>query len=122
MLHYQISGVVLTLKPTGAVTPEARQATYAAIAADTRVPDNALVLIDAREVETPISIRDVEVRARTLVASLGPKLGRIVAVIAPPELSREAEHIQGMSPQLGVQMAVFSNETDALAWLANFGA
>jgi hypothetical protein len=122
MLHYQIDGVVLTLRPIGNVTPEARQATYDAIAADSRVPDNALVLIDARQVETPLTIRDVEVRARTLVASLGPKLGRIVAVIAPPQLAREAEHVQGMSAQLGVQMAVFRNEEDAMAWLGNFGA
>ena len=122
MLQYKINGAVLTLKPTGFVTAEARQATYDAIAADSRVPNNALILIDAREVETPISVRDVELRARTLVASLGPKLGRIVAVVTPPQLAREAEHIQGMSAQLGVQMAVFTNEADARAWLAKFEA
>ena len=120
MLHYRVKGRVLTLQPTGVVTPEARQATYDAIAADPRVPREALVLIDARRVETPITIRDVENRARVLVASLGPKLGRIVAVIVPPELTREAAHIQSMSAQLGVQMACFADETEALDWLERF--
>lgn len=122
MLHYKINGRVLTLQPKGAVTPEARQATYDAIAADPRVPRNALVLIDARHVETPLSIRDVENRARVLVASLGPKLGRIVAVVVPPSLSQQAAHIQSMSGQLGVQMACFDDESDALEWLEHFDA
>ena len=79
-----------------------------------------LILLDARRADAPADLQDVEHRARVLVERLGGKLGAACAVIAPPRLLIEAQHMQAIAPTLGLQIRTFRDEPEALAWLRTF--
>ena len=120
MLTYETAGNVLILHVRGTPTESERHATYDAIAKDPNVPAAALVLLDARRADAPGSLADVEHRAHTLVERLGDKLGAACAVIVPPRLAAEAEHIEALAPRLGIQIGLFRDEPDARNWLRTF--
>lgn len=117
---YDIEGRVLTLRPVGTPTEQQRSMAYETIVRDQRVPERALVLLDARQANAPSDLRDLERRARTLVSALGPKLGHLCAVIVPPHLINEALHLHDFGDPLGVRIALFSEEDQARRWLDKF--
>lgn len=112
---------MLILRPRGTPTEEERQAGYDAIAADPRIPHGALVVLDMGRLDALGSLKEVERRARILVARLGPKLGPVCAVIVPPRMALEAQHFQALSDHLGLRVAVFHDEPEALQWIDRYG-
>lgn len=120
MYTYDIDRNVLTLLPRANPTDAERDALYQAIVADPRVPERVMVILDLRQMDVPADLADVEHRARKMVAGLGPKLGAVCAVIVPPEMALEAQHLQAMSQQLGTRIALFHGDSDARNWIARF--
>ena len=121
MYTYDIDRNVLTLLPRATPTDVERDALYDTIVADPRVPERAMVILDLRQMHVPSDLADVERRARKMVAGLGRKLGSVCAVIVPPEMTLEAQHLQSMSHQLGTRIALFHDDTAARTWLGQFG-
>ena len=121
MYTYDIDRNVLTLLPRARPTDAERDALYQTIVADPRVPERAMVILDLRQMDVPSALADVERRARKMVAGLGSKLGSVCAVIVPPEMAIEAQHLQSMSHQLGTRIALFHDDTEARSWLGHFG-
>ena len=120
MLTYEVTGNVLTMKVQGTPTDLQRHAFYDSIARDPMVPAAVLILLDARRADAPDSLEDLEHRARLLTERLGHKLGAACAVVAPPRLLAEAEHMETLAPVLGLQVRSFRDEPEALQWLKTF--
>jgi hypothetical protein len=70
MVSYEIDGSILTFRASGTTTVERREPVFAAVRADARVPNGALVLLDVREVD--VSKHVVVERLRVLLDQLGP--------------------------------------------------
>ena len=114
MLSYRIDGAILVL--TAARGPQ-RQEVFDAVHADPRVPQGALVLIDARAAEPARSELEVRERARVLVNRLGSKVGAVCAVIVAPELALDAHLFQVFGSGLGLRVGLFPDEPTARQWL-----
>ena len=112
-MSYEIEGVILTLKPTGRTTAAERRPVFDAIRADTRVPNEALLLIDGREVTAGVSEHVVIERVRILFDQLGPKLGHQCALIIHSELADEARIFQTAAADHGLRVGLFSDEQSA---------
>jgi hypothetical protein len=120
MLSYECDGSVLTLTLRGTPHELQRTMVYSDIAADPRVPEAALLLVDIRRSDAIDDAADIERRARLLAERLGPKLGAACAVIVPPRLAEAAALFQSMAPQLGLRIGLFRDEPEARQWLATF--
>jgi len=116
-LAYRSEGRLLTIVVRGAPDELDRARFFRAIAEDPNVPDGAVVLIDGSRSDQAASVVDLRERASRLVALLGPKLGPVVAVIAPPRLAMDAAVFQVTSRRIGLQVAVFADELSARDYL-----
>jgi hypothetical protein len=117
MLSYEIDASILTLRVSGALTANEREAVFDAVRADARVPRGALLLIDARERDLAPSEFAVVERLRVLLDQLGPKLGHECAVVVPAELAAQWRIFQEAASGAGLQVALFSDEPSARRWL-----
>jgi hypothetical protein len=122
MYAYTIDGSILTLVVTGATTSEHRESMLSAIRQDSRVPNGALLLIDARQAASVGSTIGLQERAHTFVHLLGPKMGPLCAIIVPPDLAAEAALFQAAGGELGVRVGLFAEESQAKQWLHDFRA
>jgi hypothetical protein len=120
MLRYDIDGRILTIVAAGTTSAEDRQAFYQAAGNDERVPERALLLIDARTADEATGVHDLQLRAQYLAEGLGPKLGPLCAVIAPPKLAADATFFQAAVGPFGIRVGIFSDEPQARQWLADF--
>jgi len=120
MLTYEVDGRILKIIAAGTTSPEDRQAFYRDTGSDARVPERALLLIDARHADQAIDVNDLQMRAQFIAEGLGPKLGPLCAVIAPPLLAKDAAFFQAAVGQFGLRVGVFSDEQEARKWLADF--
>jgi hypothetical protein len=117
MVSYEIDGSVLTFRASGTTTREEREPVFAAVRADERVPNGALVLLDMREVDVGMSTPVVVERLRVLLDLLGRKLGTTCAVIITPELGDQASSFQTEATRFGLRVKLFSDEQAARRWL-----
>ena|ERR1700676_2300383 len=117
MLSYEINGSILTLRASGTTTLDERKPVFDAIRADAAVPDNALILIDAREVFIGMSEPVVVERLRVLLDQLGGKLGRRCALVIDPGGADQAEIFKTEAPAFGLRVSLFTNEQLARDWL-----
>ncbi len=120
MLTYEMDGRILTIIATGTTSREERQAFYRDAGSDARVPDRALLLIDARRADPATGVHDLQLRAQLIAEGLGPKLGPLCAVIAPPRLTSDAAFFQAAVGQLGLRVGIFNDEPEARKWLSDF--
>jgi len=117
MVSYEIDGSILTFRASGTTTRDQREPVFAAVRADARVPNGALVLLDVREVDVGMSAPVVVERLRVLFDLLGPKLGTTCAVIITPELGDQASLFQTEATGFGLRVKLFSDERIARRWL-----
>jgi hypothetical protein len=117
MLSYEIDGSILTLRATGRVTHLERVPVFDAVRADANVPNNALLLIDFTKAHALTSPYAVIERLRILVDQLGPKLGRLCAMIVPPALAAQGASFQTEAQAFGLRVAIFCDERSARQWL-----
>ena len=113
MLSYEIDGSILALRASGAPTLDERLPVFEAVRADARVPDNALLLLDVREVSAGMSEYVVVERLRVLLDQLGPKLGPVCAMIVSPEVADQARIFQTEPIGFGLRVDLFSDEHSA---------
>ena len=120
MLTYSVDRSILTIVATGTTSAEDRQKFYAAIEADPRVPLRALLLIDGRRADPARDALELGERVHLIAQLLGPKMGPVCAIIAPPRLSADAGYLQAAGGQFGIRVAVFNDEPEARQWLTTF--
>lgn len=121
MLSYEIDGSILTLRVSGTPTLSDRQPVFDAVRADARVPRNALLLFDVRELAVGMwSEYTVVERLRVLFDQLGPKLGPACAVIAAPALTEQSRQFQMAALDFGLRVGLFNDEPSARQWLVGF--
>jgi len=120
MLSYSVDGRILTVVATGTTPGADRRQFYAGIEADARVPLGALLLVDARRADPVEDVHELEERAHLIASLLGPKMGPVCAIIAPPRLLTDANFFQAASGQLGIRVGIFNDEPDARRWLQTF--
>ncbi len=116
MLSYEVSGNLLRLVARGALTEDERRHCYSAIRNDARVPDEAVMLIDATRLDEP-PVEEVPRNTRLMIEQLGRKLGRTCAVLVPPRLAPAAGVFKHVASALGLDVALFRDETAAHDWL-----
>ena len=117
MVSYEFDGSILTFRASGTTTRDQREPVFAAVRADARVPNGALVLLDVREVDVGMSAPVVVERLRVLLDQLGPKLGSACALIVNPELADQAGIFQTEAIGIGLRVKLFSDERIARRWL-----
>ena len=117
MLSYEVDGSILILRASGATTREQRLPVFAAMRADTRVPEGALLLLDVREVDAGMSEHVVVERLRVLLDQLGSKLGPVCALIVSPQVTDQAAMFQARGIEFGLRIGLFSDEPSARQWL-----
>lgn len=76
------------------------------------------MLVDASSANAADSLAEIQARAHRLVHFLGPKLGGFCAVVAPPRLTGDVEHFRAASGEMGLRVAVFTDEPAARKWLS----
>jgi hypothetical protein len=118
MLSYEVDGPTLTLRASRILTLDEREMMLNAARADPAVPNDALLLIDARDIDVAMSESTMAERLRVLVGLLGPKLGRVCAVIVPPRLAPQFRLFQTAGNGMGLQIELFSDEPSARQWLS----
>lgn len=116
-MSYEIDGSILTFRASGTTTRDQREPVFAAVRADARVPNGALILLDVREVDVGMSMPVVVERLRVLLDLLGPKLGTTCAVVITPELGDQASLFQTEATGFGLRVKLFSDERIARRWL-----
>lgn len=116
-LSYEIDGSILTLRASGPPTLSVRQPVFDAVRADATVPNQALVLLDVREVDQVMSEYVVIERLRVLVEQLGQKLGPLCAIIVRQEHVHQARMFQQAGRGLGLRVELFGDEASARQWL-----
>jgi hypothetical protein len=117
MVSYEIDGSILTFRASGTTTRDQREPVFAAVRADVRVPNGALVLLDVREVDVGMGTAAVVERLRVLLDLLGPKLGLICALIINPQVGEQASLFQTEAKGFGLRVRLFSDERMARLWL-----
>ena len=80
MISYRVDGPILVLT-LGVSTWVERSALYETIRADPSVPNNALLLIDARQFQDAVTEPLLRQRFALLRQQLGPKLGQVCAIL-----------------------------------------
>jgi hypothetical protein len=120
VLTYSVDGSILTVVAAGTTGDTDRQHFYQTIREDSRVPDGALLLVDATRADPAKSIHELRERAHLIALRLGRKMGPVCAVITPPRLTEDAVYFQAASGELGVRVGIFTDEAEARRWLADF--
>jgi hypothetical protein len=117
MVSYEIDDSILIFRASGTTTSDQREPVFAAVRADARVPNGALLLLDVREVDVGMSMPVVVERLRVLLDLLGPKLGLACAVIVTPEHGDQARIFQTEATAFGLRVKLFDDERSARRWL-----
>lgn len=120
MLSYEIAGSILTIRAIGAPTAEHRDAVFAAVQADGRVPNGALLLIDASELTVPLNKEAATERLRRWFEGLRPKVGRVCAVIVEIDRVVDSRFFQIAGTNLDLLVGVFTDEPSARRWLTAY--
>ena len=120
MYTYSVDGSILNLVATGRTQPEEREHVLGAIRKDHRVPEQALLLIDAREAASIGTVTALQGLVHLFVERLGPKIGPRCAAVVPPERVGEATLFQVASGELGIRMEIFGDLESAKDWLLAF--
>ena len=121
MLSYEIDGSVLTLRVSGTITPKERRHVFAAVQADARVPNGALVLLDVRKSTVRLHDYAVIERVRVLIDQLGSKLGRACAIVNPLGPDKQSGVFQDAASDFGLWVRCFRDEASARDWLNGHG-
>ena len=117
MLSYEVDGTMLILRASGTTTLAQREPVFDAVRTDARIPNDALVLLDVREVDVGMSNHVVVERLRVLLDQLGPKLGPACALIVTPGVGDQARIFQTEATGFGLRVKLFSDERIARQWL-----
>jgi hypothetical protein len=121
LLSYEIDGSILTLRASGTPTTADRQPVYDAVRADARVPNDARLLLDIREIDVAMYGEHAVVeRFRVLFDQLGLKLGPACAMLVPPGLADRARMFQEAASEFGLQVRIFTDEPSARQWLTSY--
>ena len=116
---WSFDGPVLTLSVIGVVTNEEIEQAFDEAVTSRRNESNLRLLWDARALQTPLSSADMAWRFE-LVSSLAERriLSR-VAVLIRSERAHVFELARAQIPKAlpAIQSAVFTERTEALAWL-----
>ena len=107
----------MNLIATGRTQPEVREHVLGAIRKDPRVPERALLLIDAREAESIGTVTALQGLVHLFVERLGPKIGPRCAAVVPPERVGEARLFQVATGEMGIRMEIFGDIEAAKEWL-----
>jgi hypothetical protein len=122
MISYETDGRILTLRATGTTTLAQRIPVFAAIRDDPRVPDAALLLIDARTTDAAANEHVVVEHVRVLFEVLGNKLGTLCAMIVAPQIDPSARLFQNRALDLALEVSIFDDEVSARRWLVQRSA
>ena len=120
MVSYRVDGKILRLTISGEVEPHERRVMFEAIRSDPKVPDGAVLLIDARESGIAFKNTTVESRLAFLLDGLGPKFSRVCAFIEPIRDPLYGKAFQRAGERQGVHIGLFKDEAEALRWLAPY--
>jgi hypothetical protein len=118
MLTYEIDGSILTLRVSGMGAPAERRDVYSVVRADTRVPNDALVLVDDQRSAVHLHDYAVRERVRALVDQLGSKLGKACAILTPIGPGQSGI-FQETASDFGLVVRCFRDEATARKWLNN---
>ena len=117
MVSYEIDASILTFRASGTTTRDQREPVFAAVRADARVPNDAPLLLDVRQVDVGMGGPVVIERLRVLLDLLGPKLGPICAVLITPQVGEQASLFQMEAKSFGLRVKLFQDERMARLWL-----
>jgi hypothetical protein len=120
VLSYTIVGKILRLIVSGDVTLAERRSVYHAVRVDPNVPENCLLVVDARGASVTFRDATIDVRVQALLDGLGNKFGGTCAFIEPAgdPLYGKAFHRAGAT--VGVRIGLFGDEETALRWLGAY--
>jgi hypothetical protein len=117
LLSYEVDGSILILRASGTSTADERGSALDAVKADERVPNDALLLLDAREVDVVASKEVMVERLRMLLHHLGPKLGQSCAVLVAQRVRDQAGIFKTAAVGFGLRVELFGDEPTARRWL-----
>jgi hypothetical protein len=120
MLSFSVDGQIVTIIAAGTTTTPDRRRFYEGVRVDPRVPERALLLIDARGANAAGSLDELQERAHLIVGILGSKMGSVCAIITAPHMVTDAGFFQAASGELGVRVGLFNDESQARVWLSDF--
>ncbi|HEY7993178.1 MAG TPA: hypothetical protein VID24_03085 [Candidatus Eremiobacteraceae bacterium] len=95
MLSYTIDGKILRLIVSGDVSLAERRSVYDAVRDDPNVPDDCVLVVDARDASVTFRDATIDVRVHALLEGLGKKFGRTCAFIESGGDPLYAKHFNG---------------------------
>jgi hypothetical protein len=120
LLSYEVDDSILTLRASGTATAEERQSVLDAVRTDERVPSGAPLLLDVREIDGVADKQVMVERLRLLLRHLGPKLGKVCALLVAPRVREQADIFQREAIGIGLRVELFGNEPSARRWLSTY--
>jgi hypothetical protein len=124
VLTYVVRGNRLELTASGAVTPEESALVFTRIRHDPEVPNGSPFLLDLRDYDHSfLPMNEVGSRVMRMADMLGPKLGKLWAVVVQDEIEqivkvRLAQHlIDGATATI----TLFRDLDEAREWLDGLG-
>lgn len=120
MFSYRSDGQFVVLTSSGINTAGERQAVFDAIRSDPTVPDGANLIIDIRNYEARLTQAELQDRVRTLLDTLGGKIGIACAVIVRDATQPVALSFQLVAANMNFRVGVFRDEESARKWLAPY--
>lgn len=118
MITYQADGHFVILTADGKSTKREREALFAAIRSDPKVPDGAYLIIDIRKYEVNLTQAELQDRVRAMIEALASKVGVICAVLVGDTSLRIGMGLQLIAGNMNFRVGVFHNEAAARKWLA----
>jgi hypothetical protein len=124
VLTYIVQGNRLELTASGAVLPEESAAVFTRIRNDPQVPNGSRFLLDLRDYDhSYLPLNEVGSRVMRMADMLGPKLGKLWAIVVQDEIEqivkvRLAQHlIDGATATI----TLFRDLDEAREWLDGLG-
>jgi len=116
-MTYEFDGHLVEITIDRDTTFAERVALYHQIRADPRVPDGALILLDARlHVET-LTQAIVAERIPLIKQALGPKMGSVFAILVSEDRKIDGMLFQVVAAEQNVRVGIFINHAMAKQWL-----
>jgi len=116
-MTYEFDGHLVEITLDRDTTFAERVALYHQIRADSRVPDGALILLDARlHVETLTQAMVAE-RIPLIKQALGPKMGSVFAILVSADRKIDGLLFQVVAAEQNVRVGIFIDRAMARQWL-----
>jgi hypothetical protein len=116
-MTYEFDGHLVEITIDRDTTFAERVALYHQIRADPRIPDRALILLDARlHVET-LTQSVIADRIPLIKQALGPKMGSVFAVLVSEDRKIDGMLFQVVAAEQNVRVGIFIDRAMARQWL-----